>query len=974
MFRSSVRRMKAYLRLGRTATIDVIANGALHGWAWDRGSNEPVRLALRVDGRQVHSGAVADRHRADLKAAGHPTGNSGFAFDLVGTAAAEGSLFEVVDTRDGRVLARAHAGEIPSGDFGESGEFLPDEKTLACRRGAGVDASQVEDRFIGRLERVEVGVLHGWALNESRPSSVISLEILVNGHTYRAETNAHFRGDVDRKHGSGGVGGLRVPFRLPIVKDADEVEVTIRFPDGTLSAPLVLKNRAPEGTPSPLALAAPGAPRPVSVIVPVYNALDDLRVCIAQVLKHLEPWANLVVVEDASPDRKVRAYLEEVADHPKVRVFYNERNRGFTASCNRGITAAEGRDIVLLNSDARVQRGWLRSLQACAYSSDDIGTATPLSDRAGAFSVPEPGNDNDLPADVSEAEYARAFRRRSLGLYPIVPTGNGFCMYIKRACLDTTGPLDEAAFPRGYGEENDLCCRASRLGWLHAIDDRTLVFHANARSFGSDKSRLVAEGRSVIDARYPEYKKSLGVFQSSPLLSAIRLQARLALVDVAGQDGDRPSILFVTSTQTGGTPQTNLDLMRALESTMDCWLLSCDTRTLNLSRLSEGDLHEVRRARLEVEVDPLSHRSRDYERIAIAWMEEFGFDILHIRHLGWHSLRLPELAKRAGMPVVLSVHDYYCLCPTTKLIDGGGSFCGGDCTGRQGECKAELWPDGAFPPLRDAWVNVWRNKMAGMLAHVDQLVTTSGSVVERFARVFGADVAERFEVVPHGRDFEMMGVLATPPVGPLRVLVPGNIGVPKGAAIIEAIAQADEGATIEFHVLGKTILSEQPGIVMHGTYQRDDFFDHVARIRPQVGAILSIWDETWCHTLTEMWSAGVPVAALRFPTVAGRIVETGGGWLIDGTDPETVAGFLREECTDRASWLAKVEGVIGWQADQQHRSVAEMAEQYRRIYDNAIRRAWHSAGAADTTQAPPGVANKQRRPGRRSERKTRSMD
>ncbi len=426
MFRANMRKIRAYLRSGRTATIDVIANGALHGWAWDRAGAEPVRTVLRLDGRQVHAGTVANRHRPDLKAAGHPTGDAGFVFDLEGAVPADNALLEVVDARDGRVLARGRAGDIPSGTFGAAGEFLADEKTLARRRAAGAATDTTKPSYIGRIERFDAGLLHGWALDETRPGSVVEVDILVDGVPYRSETNAHLRRDVERKHGSGGVGGLRVPFRLPIVKDAEEVEVTVRFPDGTLSAPLVLKNRAPEGTPPPPAPAAYGAPRQVSVIVPVYNALDDLRVCIAQALRHMEPWADLVVVDDASPDRKVSAFLKELEDHPKVRVLFNERNRGFTASCNRGIAAAEGRDIVLLNSDARVQRGWLRGLQACAYSSDDIGTATPLSDQAGAFSVPEPGNGNDLPAGVSEAEYARAFRRRSLGLYPIVPTGNGF--------------------------------------------------------------------------------------------------------------------------------------------------------------------------------------------------------------------------------------------------------------------------------------------------------------------------------------------------------------------------------------------------------------------------------------------------------------------------------------------------------------------------------------------------------------------
>ena len=44
-------------------------------------------------------------------------------------------------------------------------------------------------------------------------------------------------------------------------------------------------------------------------------------------------------------------------------------------------------------------------------------------------------------------------------------------------------------------------------------------------------------------------------------------------------------------------------------------------------------------------------------------------------------------------------------------------------------------------------------------------------------------------------------------------------------------------------------------------------------------------------------------------------------------------------------------GTIGWQADQQDRSVAAMAVRYRRIYENALRRA-RDGGAGDGTSAP----------------------
>ena len=44
--------------------------------------------------------------------------------------------------------------------------------------------------------------------------------------------------------------------------------------------------------------------------------------------------------------------------------------------------------------------------------------------------------------------------------YPDMPTGVGFCLYVRRALLDAIGTFD-LAFGAGYGEENDFCLRAA---------------------------------------------------------------------------------------------------------------------------------------------------------------------------------------------------------------------------------------------------------------------------------------------------------------------------------------------------------------------------------------------------------------------------------------------------------------------------------------------------------------------------------
>ena len=221
---------------------------------------------------------------------------------------------------------------------------------------------------------------------------------------------------------------------------------------------------------------------------------------------------------------------------------------------------------------------------------------------------------------MDEIAFARAFRLQGLGLYPLVPTGNGFCMLVRRACLDEVGLLDAEAFPRGYGEENDFCMRAGRAGWRHVIDDCTYVFHDRSKSFGEAKTDLMAAGRAVVDARYPDYKKAIGVFGTSPEINLARFRARQALRYCGERAASLPRALYVVSTQTGGTPQTNLDLMGALDDVVDGWLLRCDSRVIELSHVRRGEASVLRRHELGEPVDAISHHSAEYDLVLEDWL------------------------------------------------------------------------------------------------------------------------------------------------------------------------------------------------------------------------------------------------------------------------------------------------------------------------------------------------------------------
>ncbi|TMA33512.1 MAG: glycosyltransferase, partial [Deltaproteobacteria bacterium] len=121
----------------------------------------------------------------------------------------------------------------------------------------------------------------------------------------------------------------------------------------------------------------------VDIVVPVYNAREDVTACVESVLRHARGDWRLVLVDDASTDPELAAYLDRVAEsHPPVRLLRNAANLGFVRTANRGMRAAEGRDVLLLNSDTIVTAGFLERLQACVYADHRTGIVSPLSNNA----------------------------------------------------------------------------------------------------------------------------------------------------------------------------------------------------------------------------------------------------------------------------------------------------------------------------------------------------------------------------------------------------------------------------------------------------------------------------------------------------------------------------------------------------------------------------------------------------------------
>ena len=185
-----------------------------------------------------------------------------------------------------------------------------------------------------------------------------------------------------------------------------------------------------------------------SVVVPVHNALDELDACLASLDRTLPAGTAVLVADDASSDPRIAPMLATWAARTPLAatVVRRERTLGYPANCNAAFAETGDADVVLLNSDTVTTPGWLQRLVECAASDARIATATPWSNNAEICSWPRFCEDNPAPDHPDAIAEAAAGLPRE---YPDLPTGVGFCLYVRRAALSNSRRTSRRPAGRG---------------------------------------------------------------------------------------------------------------------------------------------------------------------------------------------------------------------------------------------------------------------------------------------------------------------------------------------------------------------------------------------------------------------------------------------------------------------------------------------------------------------------------------------
>ena len=593
----------------------------------------------------------------------------------------------------------------------------------------------------------------------------------------------------------------------------------------------------------------------VDVIVPVYRGVAATRRCLDSVLRYPQATAfQLIVIDDATPEPDLRAYLDELAADTRLELIRNPENLGFARVANQGFRLHPDRDVLLLNSDTEVANDWLDRLRACAATDYTIATVTPFSNNATVCSYPRIGMSNALPADVGTEELDALFRQANGGAVIDLPIGVGFCMYVPRLAIDAMGGFDEWTFGDGYGEEVDFCMRARIAGWRNVLCADCFVFHEGAASFGATSEPKKQKAQRNIDRRFPDYPELVaGFFERDPprpLRRAVDM-ARLAA-------SHKPRILFVSHAWGGGVQRHIQDLADALQGRAEILLLQPSrAQTASLRWLGADEEFALHL--------PIG----DAPDAWLAVLGALGLARVHYHHVQGFPEWILDLAAGLGLPYDVTLHDYFPVCPQLHFVDSAGQYCREPGPSVCARCIA------GRPPQWPLGIEAWRHRCLTWLRSADRVIAPSADVAARMRRY---DPALALVTWPHPEPSgETALPLAAQSLRRRKIAILGTLSDAKGLQRVSAAAEHAAAQTwpVDFRVIGAL---ERPiatwpaaNVSATGEYKESALETMLEQERPDAFLFASIIPETYSYTLSLALRTGLPVMALDIGAIGERL-------------------------------------------------------------------------------------------------------
>ncbi|MGQ0552739.1 MAG: glycosyltransferase [Planctomycetota bacterium] len=380
----------------------------------------------------------------------------------------------------------------------------------------------------------------------------------------------------------------------------------------------------------------------VSLVVVNWNTRELLRECLLSLGRCATGTQNeVLVVDNASRDGSAELVRREF---PGVRLIANERNLGFAAACNQGLSQSQGRYVLLLNADTRLEedvpaalaalldREAQAALAGCLQVSPEgraLPSAAHLPTLRGALAAAlglrrgAPAAAKDfVPPFLSFAQHQRA---------QAVDILVGACLLVRRAAFERTGGLDEGLFL--FAEEWEWCLRLRRAGWQVLYTPQTRIVHHVAASWSLSEA---ARERAILSSQDHVYRRLFGPTRAAAFRAITGWGAALRV----GLFGTALGV----ATLSGSARRAHFAARLAVHRARWRWSVTASERRL----LAARDMEAPPAGRRLALIDPIGHVLGSHDQALAAALVAQGWSVTLFTSADPASFAGPGGAGHAG--------------------------------------------------------------------------------------------------------------------------------------------------------------------------------------------------------------------------------------------------------------------------------------------------------------------------------------
>jgi glycosyltransferase involved in cell wall biosynthesis len=311
-------------------------------------------------------------------------------------------------------------------------------------------------------------------------------------------------------------------------------------------------------------------------------------------------------------------------------------------------------------------------------------------------------------------------------------------------------------------------------------------------------------------------------------------------------------------------------------------------------------------------------------------------DVVHVHHWMRFTRDIAELARRRGIPSVVTLHDLWSTCLKSDRMLEGEEFCNrpleaAACAACVGGARPWTGPG----EMREA-ARLFREDMIHELSVARRRIVPSKSHGARVAAALGMD-PKLFTVVPNGSITELEPGKKRRPMadGMLRIGHWGALYPLKGVhVLLEAVHQCRYRDQMDIHLYGGASdeaygaqlqqLADGLRVEFHGPFRAQD----LARDVFDVVVMPSLAAESYSFALDEAMALGYPIVASDFGALGERVGTA--GRLFPRGDRAALAAIL-DDFIERPASLSK------FKLNNPPITVQEHAARLEKIYEESVK-------------------------------------